>query len=55
MSEVKLNYKLTIQKLLKVITMWNPFKKSKLKQLEETVAEATTRYIVVKEVTTIDK
>ena len=26
--------------------MWNPFKKSKLKQLEETVAEAANRYIV---------
>ena len=26
--------------------MWNPFKKSKLKQLAETVAEAANRYIV---------
>ena len=26
--------------------MWNPFKKSKLKQLKETVAEAANRYIV---------
>lgn len=25
--------------------MWNPFKKSKLKQLEEIVAEATINYL----------